>query len=1431
MADEEQIPFDGKKKTVTKSPKGPPTTHQAEGGEDPHQGAAILESTADKSNSKEDCKPRPFDQDALDFIYVKNRVLPPESGAFDLIVPCHEYKSFAVAATLDRTRLQAKFAYEVLKFATGCMNVRTNGTIHFGVMDSREDTGYVHGEIIGVPVNDKDVYVDALNYIERSFSSDKDHIRQCVRPPRFIEVMDRESPEKRYVVEVDIVPLSSIVKNKVYSVSLPKFNESSNKLEMEKETVYQRVGSKTEPVSEADMKFFRERVKDQSALREKVDNLGGKLTMLMADGKKFIDEDKWFVLVTNKLSPADLSNIDWLLNLNIFCVFDFDPDSKVSGLCSRFLQHHVANMHSLESYEIPTGTTVKDLESRLNLFEHTSWIFPNGRSDFDGDQSPCDEITWFRTKMTLLREPVSLISKKILPKLAFQVIFLLTSAVEKPLLHTFNEFYAVMEGHEDILCICESEETFSKWQAFAEGSCGKDAVDTNSVVGLKMSHVDAILQQVQPVRAGVAKLLPVVSGTCTLDAKQKERMYSLEVISVNHCEDTSTAFIHEEKENIEQQFYRGGRVTWMNFWLADHGHVGEVIERDAYKEVSEILNDNLRSHDAYPVVCININHHPGSGGSTVARQLLWKQRKTLRCAVVKPDQSAEVVAQHAVDLRQFEEKDPQRCLPVLLLIEDSEKEYLEDLRHKLEVAINFKKIQTPCFILLNCRRSHDPERGNKESHHRNVSVTRTLSAEETRKFAAKLDTLKQKYQPECILSFVLMGKGFSEESIQQQVGHILQAIDHESPVTRLMHYVALLNTYVPNSYIPESHCEAFLGLTAHDRFSEKKFVNSLSDQAKRLFLLLRDYKTHIQSVRIVHPLVAEEVLKQLSVNRMTQSQLAMKLLKETTLFKDRFGQDDCRLILRALFTQRLRISKGDERDSLFSPLIEHVRKHEGGPDPAVGLLKKAFERFHGDPFIAQHLARLHIQYEQFEDAKHWAEVAAEKQPYNSFILDTKGQVYKKWFQAKCKAMDNNNVSKTVDSIAGAVGTALKAIECFQECQRADKDDKEHVNNSGYFAEVEVGCRLLKLIQSPPVFSNTVNGHAECMKYLLTDSIPQGISKTWKPFHDRLKTLHKTMQDSLEWISEDLSYFQTEIDADEEETSGGRPEVKVSYPLTWLTETSSEFGKYFSEITFQPGQPFPTNLTPFQKQMIIYQVGGGTITSILTKLTHHSDAVHLLNTILSLYPSNPLRAKLDPKDTVCYISCQISLNCLSPQTSPSMADLQALCEQFPADERNCSTGALFLLTLLFWPDDHDSDTEKEAKYGKVQSAIQGLKKCYQNKMKNVRQRKRLCTHFFLGKEQGLDKFVHRMTLGKTEKSVTEKQKCFSREAWKSPQIAEKLKRVSGWTKDGVVYLAGPKTRTISLLALHASSVPHSNENITFFLGFTFRGPVACNIKRK
>lgn len=1436
-----------KSSTSRKENGGKQTTHQcspSKGSEPVQNNIKDQPPTLVPSSEKEDCNPRPFDQEATEFYYVKHRVLVPESGAYNLINPCHEFKSFALAATLDRTRMQAKFAKEVLKFATGCMNIRSNGTIHFGVMDSKEDAGYVHGEIIGIPVKEKDIYVDALDYIERCFPSDSEHVRQCVRPPRFIEVIDCNSTEVRFVVEVDIVPLISIVKCKVYAVRLPNFKNATNKVEMEKETIFRRVGSKTEPVIDKDLNDFYQRVKDRDVLREEAEkmnyhcpqiseNLGRKLKMLITRGKKYIEKDKWFILVSNKFKSSDLNHIEWLLNMKLFCVFDFDPDSNISGFCSSYPG---ANKHFLHSYRMPGGTSIDDFAKQLHLFHQTSWIFCNGRTDYEGNEFPCDEMTWVKTKMTFLREAVSLICKQILPKGSFQVIFLLTLPVEKPILHTFFEFFTDMEGHEDIICICESETDFKKWQKFAEGSCGPETVKNASIVGMKMSHINATLQQVQPLKVCAKKLLPTfVKGNCLLETHEEEQMYSLEIVTVDHCGDTTEDFINEEKENTESQFYRGGRLTWLNLWLAEQKYVGDVIERDAYHEVSKLLNDTLKGHtDQTPVGCLNIYHHPGSGGSTVARQVLWKNRKHLRCAVVKKSYTIDIVAQHAVKLREYEEKDQTKCLPVLLLIEDFEKEYIDDLRNELEFAINVKKIQygTLCFILLSCRRSNDPETKCKESPLQNVSVTHKLSSQEKRTFAQKRKVLEDQYEPQFVLTFVLMmmSEDFNEEYVQKFVKHLLQGINDQSAVTRLILYVALLNTYVPNSFISQSHCEALLSLKFHmERFRQHEFERSLSDQAKLVFVHLRDDKTHIKSIKIIHPLVAKEILHQLLGEQKTQSSLAMNLIHEEVLFDHRFGREEYLAFLRSLFIRRSRVSNGDEYNSFFSPLIEHVCKYES-PKVAISLLKEAFERFHKDAIFAQQLARLLYSHEMFEEAKIWADTAAKQLPYNSYVLDTNGHVFRTWFKYKCRKMSNEYVPKTPQNTADAVDTALKALECFHECQKAAEADRERVNSSGFFSEVEVGCSLLKLISSLEIFKKK-HGHTECIKYLTTQYIPEELETPWEPFHGRLKQLRKTLQEALEWISEDLSYFQTEV---EDEGNYPSPEEKINHPLSWLSKKSSEFGKYFCDVSAQHGQQDSSSLTPFQKSMVIHYLGGGNVTSILSKLNEQKDAVRVLETILSHYPSNPSKAKLLQRDIVNYIFTHITLNCLSPQSSmlASLKALQALSHQFPSDKRKCQPYALFLLTLLFWPEDDDTEYEKENKFEIVQSAVEHLKKSYQAKMKDIPQRRRrIYTHFFLGNENGMNKFVAKKNLESVTKwsSVSERRmKWYRGAAWKMPEIAQMLKRVSGWTEDGEVYIKGSQQKKLHIVPLYVPSLPHSNENITFYLGFTFRGIVAFDI---
>ena len=353
---------------------------------------------------------RKFDEQDQDFKYIKHSVLPPETGIENMIAPCHEYKSLETAHKLEPKKLKAKVASEVLRFACACMNMRTNGTIHFGVMDKVKGR-HQHGEITGVPVEKED-YVDALDYIERCFDGldQQSDARACIRNPKFVEVVDKDSVNYTCVIEYDIVPKSSTVKDKLYSVGIPKFSEKKDKVILEDKVPYCRVGANTPQIQKTELILFIQGLKDKDAQRTEAESTCSqtpvkyredqqrKLSILLTCGTKNMDNSLFYIIVANKLLPEHLDSISFLIHMNPFCVFDFDPDSKTSGLCGKYKEHHAASLHFMHDYDNAAESSTADFIKHLKLFDRTSWIFCNGRKDFPGGEQSCNEKTWIKTR-------------------------------------------------------------------------------------------------------------------------------------------------------------------------------------------------------------------------------------------------------------------------------------------------------------------------------------------------------------------------------------------------------------------------------------------------------------------------------------------------------------------------------------------------------------------------------------------------------------------------------------------------------------------------------------------------------------------------------------------------------------------------------------------------------------------------------------------------------------------------------------------------------------------------------------------------------------------------------------------------------------------------------------------------------------------------
>ncbi|XP_036004654.1 sterile alpha motif domain-containing protein 9-like isoform X2 [Fundulus heteroclitus] len=1411
-----------------------------------------------KKKSVAFCEYRKFDQRPTNFRYVKHNLLPPETGPENMVVPCHEYKSLETAHKLDSIRLKAKVASEVLRFACACMNMRANGTIHFGIMDNIKST-HRHGEIIGIPVQSQECFVDALDYIEKCFkgSTHQSDARKCIRNPCFIEVIDKENAEKTWVVEYDIVPKASIVKGKLYSVGVPKFSEKDGKVKCEETIPYHRVGANTPRISEDELIPFIQDLIEKDQQREEAESSSSetalefkedqkrKLSILLTGGKAHMDNSLFYIVVTNQIQPEYLDSITFLVNMNLFCVFDFDPDSETSGLYGKYKEKKAATPHFLKDYENNKRLDNSDLIGTLKLFDRVSWIYCNGRNNFPGEEVPCDDKTWIKTRKKKMKKAVSLICNEILPRRSFVVLFLLTSDIQQPLVETFHEFYAEMNGHDCLAVIAESKENYKKWSSLAQVSCPISELKEISIVDMPLSHVDATVQSIQLSKNQPERKLPVSNGgLCFLKSVEEAMLDSLEIISVDQCDDTNLEIMSDDEiKETELYFYRGGKINWINFWLADKNKCGVIIERDAYKEASTILDNVVHRHRAArPIESVNIYHHPGSGGSTVARQILWSRRTQVRCAVVKQLKEAKevpTVCEHAVKLREHNENDKNNCLPVLLLLEDKNQDDIDDLRRHLGNVIATKKISPSvlCFILLICNRSNDPERKCRASPSQTVAVTHKLSDQEKPMFQKKVDQLKLKLKDDFkfILTFVLMSKEFQPSYIEDFVKNLLYKIDHTSLITRLIRFVALLNCYIKDSYLSVSHCEAYLGIAPHVVGTRcHAFVDHLSDEAKLIFIHHIDGSTHIPVISIIHPLVAREILSQLSVN-LPQSSIAMELINDDVLINHRFDRDQFLKVLRDLFIRRNKKSRGDPKDTTFSPLIEKVSTERGGAQKAVDLMKAAFIALGKDAYVAQQLARLLYTNERFEEALQWAEEANSLSPHDTFILDTLGQVYKWWFYHLYDSLEEKEPSP--ERGVEIISIALKGISAFRASEKTPKKETAIFNNS-YYGEVDVGCRLLDFLSKVDVFSKTT-GRSELMNYLLTDYIPEEVRIPWQRFHQQLKGLEKSLTQALECISEDLSYFQTDISEEDEELDARDPE-QIYSPRKWLRRKSAVYAGFFCSIQEKNNKAAdaqnPGNrLSPFQRQMRTYKLGGGNVTSILSLLydNDRKSAGKKLEDIMDMYPENLTWKSLDETELTNFIFCQIALNYIVPGSSKllSLKQLQDLSKGFKTKGKYMSSAsALFLLSLLFWPDNSEEASSADVEI--LLLAIDALQRLCEQKLQHLSQRKsRIVTHFFLAKARGLNKILHRSAIEKQIKgTLSEKRlKWLGGEVWKTKEVVQQLKRIEGWTENENLYVRCGQKDRVRVFPRYSGSMPHGNEKVTFYLGFSFDGVVAFDIQ--
>ncbi|NWI24418.1 SAM9L protein, partial [Sula dactylatra] len=1420
------------------------------------------------------CMPHPFDNFSDGTRYIQYNILNvPETGPLNLIDPAHEFKLLTNTEKALEEDIMMKFCNEVFRFAAACMNSRTNGTIHFGVRDNP------HGEIEGIEVTKKEAYVDHFNKLIGKYF-DKYYIsiaKACIREPRFVEVLlQNGTPSHRFVIEIDVVPNHCNCGTKYFCTKTYEYDSKSWK-----NTVFIRDGASSKNIEntkefdtfKGTLTFLadsRKRAEEKYNLKQKKSmNEGLKLVSLLTGNRDSLDGSyyDYYILVTNKCHPSQTSHLDFLQEIKWFAVLDFDSESEMNGVLKTYKNNRNAKLHFPDYFENKVGS-VSEQAGKLKLHQETNWIFCNGGSDFKGNNElPLDPTSWQRDRAAGVRKMISFLSHKDVKQSGkFLTVFLLLSTVEDPadpLTETFMTFYQELKGLEYMVCICIGADTYQRWKDLLHArGISEEALSEKCVSNLTLQMVNGTIIKLTSMTHSSERLLPSVGHSTILIKKEEDSMAALEILCENECKDTGIEEDADKFKNFlkerEEDFYRGGKVSWWNFYFSSENYTSDFIRRDSYEKLEHLIVSSFNSANQSPVKIINLYHHPGCGGTTLAMHILWDLRKRFRCAVLK-DKKSDFGTQ-LTTLLTCGANNNTGYLPVLLLVDDFEEEdYVYFLQKEIQAAITEKCIPyvNPLVIILNCMRSQNPDENARINSSNSISLKHILSEKEQRAFDQKLKYIEKVHQnPDNFYSFMIMKKNFDPQYIKKVVKNTLHNLNTASKEAQLVCYLTLLNAYVRTSTVSISLCEEFLGINSREiGCSKDKLIEKMKICSNILIYdQVHEYLTY-KGLRVIHPLIASHCLTELKLTYdLPKSEITLQLLKEDSFYKTSSQQDKLTRDIQTLLITRQRKEHGDESDTLFSPLIEAIHREEKS-DNVECVLKQASARFEQNGYICQALARyFYIKERKFDPALYWAKAAKQRAQHNSYISDTLGQVFKSKLRYYAERKAKSAVL-TAEELEYLLELAQNASQAFRESQQQAENAHnekysrhqkfkrkfETYNTAGYQGEIETGLYVIDILWQVPFFKKKdLQCRKNMTKYLSGNSdlnvdnpnTKSEIFKVLERYSSFLCNLRSRLKRAFDFFEDYFVFFKTQVN--EKEVVDAKLYEKVQERFAKYKEIFCDFS--FEQLKSKQVSKWPMSLHIEAYRDTVEASKAGSFSGILEYLhRNHRNADREIEDVVEAYTFLcEENAQATQQDKQNFILANVVLNCIKPK-SPKLypKKLKSLLQNILQEVEPTSqcVEPFFLASLLFWPQNVKQLNEDSSK---METFVGRLNESFKELYGTLHRSRQPVALFYLAKGSGLNRFVHKGKIDQLFVSHSEQDLNSlwqSGNIWKEQAVQDLLLPLHGRTEDKIIYIDYGSNETFRIPVQPVPSCISKNgpnvERVSFYLGFSIAGLLAYN----
>lgn len=1191
-------------------------------------------------------------------------------------------------------------------------------------------------------------------------------------------------------------------------------------------------------------------------------NQGEKLKNLLTCGGNSLDNYDRFVIVVNKSSAEQMQYIQFLTKLKLFCVLDFDPNSAIpGGLCHSYRESRVANLHTPSQYQGQTDSLIKN----LNLYKQTSWVFCNGRHDLDSESNrELDYKNWLRKSCRDVEQLVSFIcNHEVLLRGRSLIIFLLLSPVDTekdPVFDTYKSFIKHTE-EEGIISICESQTIYKNWRDLIQEKCDFD-IGHLSINELTLSEINGTIMALGPLNQSSGRLLPS-SGSSAVVLKQRDEdiMTALDILCLNQCEniyDENSEEFSKFRIKVEEEFYRGGKVKWWNFYFCDKDKEKPFVKRDKYENVKKMIRSQLRDSNNMCVL-LNLFHDPGCGGTTLAMHVMWDLRHEFRCAVLKDNTlPKKEVAIQVSWLMKLESDKPS---PVLLLVDDSkETENAHDLvnwirKAAVEGSLNINLDDTPnCnVIILNCVRSNSPkEQYRKHNPTQSQCITAGLTKEEKNEFEKKLKELQETHEkPENFYSFMIMKSNFDQDYIDDLVRNKLENFDFSKKEAKLFAFLALLNTYVAESEISLSLCEDYLGMKMI-RWQEDSVLDRMKPYSNFLIIDTVEEWGGYKGIRILHHSIASACVKELEIScDLKVSDITMEILHCDLFFIVGVVKHRFELSIQQMLIERQRKKDGEEREP-FSPLIYKIHNQQGR-QTVQEIFVKASARFVTSASIPQALARyLYINDRDFPEALKWAEKAKNIKE-NPYTFDTIGQIHKSNLKSNVHR-EKQETSLNPEDLNTNIKIAANAIRAFKKAQdlanaedgrddeAADDDSEDYPRKSysvyGYVNVLEIAFLVFDIMSKLPFFEETDPIKKKYMQSFLQKVIPitsvykenndinnrfVEIIKDHEPFLLNLKTEVKETFELLDCYFMYIKGNNSEFDSKNRWTVSGHFKKYVMLFCTAPEEIQKER---------QNNPNLNLKIDIEQRRLFLEEKQADTFAGILQYLDKPAKEIERITESYSFLQQQQqfVNKRQKTKETINYILSNIVLYLLKPK-SKLVKSYSYLSTLLLKTLQDVGLGYPFpdpyyLALLLLWP----SPTQENSEIG---TYVRAIRNSSRKRLSLLFRNRSTVAHLYLGKGDELKRLVSKPKLDENFFDIRRDalaQLWRNGDIFKDEAIINRLHRVSGVIEQGEVFANYGKLKiSVRPALISGTRSGFSTEKVSFYLGFAIDGPLAYDIQ--